>query len=166
MYHILDSLIRMLAPVLVHTAEEAWAAMQYKSQNIDSIHLATMPQVDDSIVPEQRWEKIMTLRDDALKVLEELRRTKQINSNQEASVKITFGDEEMVSLLNDFGIEQFAALCIVSEVILETAQGETKIEAQKSPHSKCQRCWNYWPSVGKIPDQPDLCTRCAKAVVG
>ncbi len=169
MYHILDSLVRMLAPVLVHTAEEAWAAMQYKSADLESVHLATMPQVDDSIdtaEAEQRWEKIMSLRDGVLKVLEELRQTKQINSNQEASVKISTADEDVIKLLNDFGIDQFAALCIVSEVTLQKSEGETKIEAQKSAYPKCRRCWNYWPTVGKNAGQPDLCKRCIKVVEG
>jgi isoleucyl-tRNA synthetase len=169
MYHILDSLVRMLAPVLVHTAEETWTAMQYKSADLESVHLTEMPKVDNSIdiaESEQRWEKIMSLRDEVLKVLEELRRTKQINSNQEASVKITISDEEVVRLLDEFGIDQFAALCIVSEVAVQKGEGETKIEAQKSTHSKCRRCWNYWPSVGKNIDHPDLCQRCLEVVTG
>jgi isoleucyl-tRNA synthetase len=169
MYRILDALVRMLAPVLVHTAEEAWAAMQYNSADLESVHLATMPQVDESIdtaEAEQQWEKIMSLRDEVLKVLEELRRTKQINSNQEASVKITTADGEIVNLLNDFGTCQFAALCIVSEVTLEKGQGDTKIRAEKSSYPKCQRCWNYWPSVGENTDHPDLCQRCVEVVTG
>jgi isoleucyl-tRNA synthetase len=164
MYHILDSLIRLLAPVLVHTAEEAWAAMQFKSQNVDTIHLSTIPTVETSIEAEQRWEKIMSVRDDVLKVLEELRQTKQINSNQEASVKITTGDQDIAGLLDDFGLDQFAALCIVSEVTLEKAEGQTKIEAQKSTYQKCRRCWNYWPTVGKNAEHPDLCRRCVEVI--
>jgi isoleucyl-tRNA synthetase len=164
MYHILDSIIKLLAPILVHTTEEAWAAMQFKSQDIETIHLADIPAVDTSIGTDRKWEKIMLLRDEVLKVLEGLRQTKQINSNQEASVKITAGDEETVNLLNSFGLDQFAALCIVSEVTLEKAEGQTKIEASKSTHSKCQRCWNYWPSVGKNTEHPDLCQRCIEVV--
>jgi len=167
MYRILDALVRMLAPILVHTAEEAWAAMQYKSQEPQSVHLATMPQVGGAIdVAEdgQRWEKIMSIRDDVLKVLEELRQTKQINSNQEASVKITTPDENVIKLLNDFGIDQFAALCIISEVVLEKGGGEARIEAKKSIYPKCQRCWNYWPTVGKNADYPDLCQRCIEVI--
>jgi isoleucyl-tRNA synthetase len=128
-----------------------------------------MPQVDDSIdtaESEEKWEKIMSLRDEVLKVLEELRQTKQINSNQEASVKITTSDEEVLRLLNEFGIDQFVALCIVSEVVIQQGEGETKVKAQKSVYPKCKRCWNYWPSVGKNADHPDLCQRCVEVVTG
>ena len=166
MYHILDALIKLLAPILVHTAEEAWAAVQFKSQDVESIHLAAIPELDNSIETEDRWTKIMSLRDEVLKVLEGLRQTKQINSNQEASVKITTADEKTIDLLNNFGLDQFAALCIVSEVTLEKSEGQTKIEAQKSTYPKCQRCWNYWPTVGKNADHPDLCQRCIEVVAG
>jgi isoleucyl-tRNA synthetase len=162
MYAILDALVRMLAPILAHTAEEAWAAMKFKSQDVDSVHLADMPKVDDSIDyknDEPRWEKLMALRDEALRVLEGLRKDKIIASNQEACV--TFNcDGEDAALLSDFGLEQFAVLCIVSEVKLQKTSGETTVTAEKSPHGKCQRCWNYWPTVGAGHEHPDLCTRC------
>jgi len=174
MYSILDSLVRMLAPILVHTAEEAWAAMKSTSVmrdasgEIDSVHLALMPKVDESIdykSEETRWEKLMALRDEALRVLEGLRRDKKITSNQEACV--TFNcDEEDTRILNEFGLEQFAAFCIVSEVKLQKASGETIVAAQKSSYEKCQRCWNYWPSVGTNGEHPDLCKRCIEVAFG
>jgi len=167
MYRILDCLVRMLAPVLVHTAEEAWAAMKFKSQETESVHLAEMPKVDDSIdfrSAESKWEKIMGLRDDVLRVLEGLRQEKKIASNQEASVTIYCEDGELAAILDEFGLEQFAALCIVSEVKLQKAAAETTVAAEKSSYQKCQRCWNYWPSVGADDEHPDLCKRCISVV--
>jgi len=166
MQKILDCLVRMLAPILVHTAEEAWAAMKFKSQDVESVHLAEMPKVDDSIDwknAESKWQKLMGLRDEVLRVLEGLRQEKKIASNQEASVTINCDDED-AGLLNDLGLEQFAALCIVSEVKLHKDTGETTITAQKSSFKKCQRCWNYWPSVGADKEYPDLCKRCVSVV--
>ncbi len=180
MYKILDSLVRMLAPILVHTAEEVWAAMktqnsnlsraeprELKTQNFESVHLAEMPKVDDSIdfkKDDQRWQKLMALRDEVLRVLEGLRRDKEIASNQQACVTIHCADEELTGLLKEFGLEQFAALCIVSEVKLQKAANETKVTAEKSSHNKCQRCWNYWPSVGADSEHPDLCKRCIEVI--
>jgi len=166
MYRILDSLVRMLAPILVHTAEEAWAAMKFKSQEAESVHIAAMPEVDDSIDlegDEAKWKKLMELRDEVLRVLEGLRQEKKIASNQEASVTINC-DDECEALLNEFGLQQFAALCIVSEVKVQKAVGETIIAAHKSSYNKCQRCWNYWPSVGKDAQHADLCERCVAVV--
>ncbi|UCC97884.1 MAG: isoleucine--tRNA ligase, partial [Phycisphaerales bacterium] len=70
MYSILDALVRMSAPILVHTGEEAWAAMKGTRDEADSVHLALMPKVDDSIdykSEQERWEKLMALRDEALR---------------------------------------------------------------------------------------------------
>jgi isoleucyl-tRNA synthetase len=97
-------------------------------------------------------------------VLEGLRRDKKIASNQEASVTINCGEEETEALLNELGLQQFAALCIVSEVKLQKSADATTVAAQKSEHNKCQRCWNYWPSVGSNSDCPDLCGRCIAVV--
>jgi len=178
MYKILDCLVRMLTPILVHTAEEAWAVMKSRDE-FESVHLAEMPKVDESIDwqgQEPRWQKLMELRDEVLRVLEGLRKEKKIASNQQACVNIYCEDEELAGILNEFGLEQFAALCIVSEVQLpvvarpgrdsQKAAGETTVAAQKSSHQKCQRCWNYWPSVGSDSEHPDLCERCIKVVRG
>ena len=181
MYRIADSLIRMLGPILVHTAEEAWEALKSslvargsslvksdKSDDTESVHLAEMPKVDESIdleSEEEKWQKLMELRDEALRVLEGLRQEKKIASNQEARVTINC-DEECAKLLNEFGLEEFAALCIVSDVKLQESTEERIVAAQKSSHEKCQRCWNYWPSVGEDGEYPDLCERCVSVVRG
>jgi isoleucyl-tRNA synthetase len=122
-----------------------------------------MPKVDASIdwqANEAKWQKLMSLRDAVLLDLEPLRKDKLIGSNQESSVTIKCGSEEAAAI-EQFGIKNFAALCIVSEVKLEKAEGPTQVIAQKSAHQKCQRCWNYWPSVGKDSQHPDVCERCA-----
>ena len=103
----------------------------------------------------------MGLRDEVLRVLEGLRQAKTIASNQQACVTINCEDED-ADLLNEFGLEPFAALCIASEVKLQRTVGETTVGAQKSTCEKCQRCWNYWPSVGANAEHPDLCQRCTE----
>jgi isoleucyl-tRNA synthetase len=108
----------------------------------------------------------MELRDEVLRVLEVLRKEKKIASNQEACVNIYCADEELAGLVEEFGPEQFAALCIVSEVKLQKAAGQTSVVAEKSSYNKCQRCWNYWPSVGADSEHPDLCKRCVEVVRG
>jgi len=166
MYHVLSALVRLLAPVLVHTMEEAWEAMKVKPEACDSVHLAHMPKVDPSIDhagQEAKWQLLMSLRDETLGELEPLRRDKVIASNQEASVTIRCTPED-AEVLKEFGAAQFAALCIVSDVKLEEGAAQTTITVGKSPHAKCQRCWNYWPSVGTNAGHPDICDRCAAVV--
>jgi isoleucyl-tRNA synthetase len=167
MYSILDCLARLLAPVLVHTAEEIYEAMTFKTEIAESIHLLKLPVADKTIdwqKEEPKWEKLMKLRDEVLKELEGLRQNQTIASNQESSITITTDDNDLINTVEQFGVKNFAALCIASEIKLVKAKSDKLISAQKSPHKKCQRCWNYWPSVGQNADNPELCGRCAKAV--
>jgi len=168
MNEILGSVVRMVAPILSHTAEEAWALMEHKPEDVQSVHLAHMPEVDPAIDFESeqpKWNKLIRVRDKTMRVLEELRQEKQISSNEEAKVKIRC-DAETAEILNDFGAGQFASLCIVSEVEIQSGADEFKVEAQKSENDKCRRCWNYRPSVGQDSENPDLCQRCAEVVRG
>ncbi len=166
MQMILDGLVRMLAPILAHTSEEAWAAMKNKSQNCESVHLALMPESNigvqnRALSNENSWESIMALRTHVLGKLEDLRKEEIIGSNQEASVKIATGSEDWLNI----DAETFASLCIVSEVSI--VKGESLvITADKCKHNKCERCWNYWPSVGSDSQYEDLCSRCAEVVKG
>ena len=167
MFKILDSLNRMLAPILVHTAEEVYEAMEVKAETADSVHLLSMPKVDVSIdwkKDEAKWEKLMHLRDEVLKELEGLRKNELIASNQESSIIINTDDGELISVVEKFGLDNFAALCIVSEVKLEKKKSDKLVNAQKSSHKKCQRCWNYWPSVEANAEYPDLCERCVNVI--
>jgi isoleucyl-tRNA synthetase len=169
MYKILDSMTRLLAPILAHTAEEIYEAMPVKSEVAESIHLLNMPKPDKAIdwqKEEQKWEKLMKLRDEVLKELEGLRKNEAIASNQESSVTISTDDADLIDVVEKFGEKNFAALCIVSEIKLNKQKAEKLITAEKSTHAKCARCWNYWPSVGKNPEQPELCERCAEVVKG
>lgn len=166
MAHILDAVVRLLAPVLAHTAEEAWAAIPCKSDPADTVHLAAMPKPDASINPAANadlWQTVMDLRDEVLKGLEALRKDQTIGSNQEAAVSITTPDDATLKAVEQIGADTFAAFCIVSEISIQKGDA-LRIKAEKSSHAKCQRCWNFWPSVGQNPDTPDLCDRCAAVV--
>jgi isoleucyl-tRNA synthetase len=163
---ILDAIIRMLAPILAHTSEESWAAMKFKSQDVETVHLAAMPQVCEKINTagkESKWDKIMTLRDEVLRTLEGLRQDGAIASNLEAAVSVVTDDDELFDAVNELSVESFAAFCIVSEVKISKGS-ENKVSAEKSSYAKCDRCWNYWPSVGTTDSHADLCQRCSDVV--
>jgi isoleucyl-tRNA synthetase len=167
MSKILDTLARFLAPILVHTAEEVYEAINFKTEPAQSVHLLKMPKVDKSVDFEKeqpKWDKLMSLRDEGLKELEGLRKNQTIASNQESTVTISTDDTDLISIVEQLGIKNFAALCIVSEVKLNKAKSQKLVSAEKSPHKKCQRCWNYWPSVGTNANNPELCARCAEVI--
>jgi len=162
----LDALIRLLAPILVHTCEEAWQALPHKSEDVDSVHLTHIPTPDAAIdweSGEPKWDRLLSLRDEVLRALEALRQDKTIASNQEASVTLACSDED-AARVEALGIDDFAALCIVSEVHLEKGHDVTTVRVDKCIHAKCDRCWNFRSTVGSQAVHSDLCDRCAAVV--
>ncbi|RME02323.1 MAG: isoleucine--tRNA ligase [Planctomycetota bacterium] len=170
MYAILTALIRLLAPILVHTAEEAWQELSHKDEEVESVHLAHFPHGNRSIRWRQnleKWTPLLQLRDRVLQELEKLRQEKTIQKSQEAAITITTSDAELVERLEEFGLEEFATFCIVSEVRLNVRKkGKTSVSAEKVDYAMCQRCWNYRPSVGENQEHPDLCARCWNVIIG
>jgi isoleucyl-tRNA synthetase len=163
-----EDLARMLAPILPHTAEEIWDVLPADRRG-PSIHLAEWPKPDprwDAPDEAERWEHLKKLRDLALVALEGMRKQKLIGSGQEASLWISTDEEGAARL--DRGL--LATLCMVSEVHVAADRpgpvppGEEVVTAEKSPHAKCERCWNYRSTVGEDAEHPTLCDRCARVV--
>jgi isoleucyl-tRNA synthetase len=160
-----DHLTRLLAPLIPHTAEESWDYRPAAPDKPTSVHLAEFPEADprwDDDRRDARWEQRLKLREQILFALEGLRRSKQIGSAQEARVRIATSQPERWLPERDL----LATLCIVSEVEIAadpSAITET-ITAEKSTHAKCERCWNYRPTVGQNTLHPTLCERCARVI--
>jgi isoleucyl-tRNA synthetase len=167
-YIILTTLIRMIAPILCFTAEEAWSMMPGAAD--ESVHLTTWPDLKDikddkKIVA--KYERIFQMRNDILMALEEKRQAKIIGAPLEANVVITAKAQELFNFLNGFK-DELAAVFIVSSVQLKTPDSgldkDYKIEVEKSVDAKCERCWNYRPSVGKDEEFKNLCDKCRDVV--
>lgn len=174
--HTLLSLVRLVAPVMVFTSDELWAEIQYKDEDVDTVHLASWPSpktewVDDAL--NKKWDTITQVREDVAKSLEHLRSAKLIGNSLEASVDIFIDNKELFDLIKEYAID-LAMIFIVSEVNLndvkqpDSAQGQTLkelwIKATVSGNKKCDRCWNYRDNVGTNPDFLTLCHRCIDIV--
>ncbi|MGO9919627.1 MAG: isoleucine--tRNA ligase [Isosphaeraceae bacterium] len=160
-----DNLARLLAPLIPHTAEELWEYAPATRGMLPSVHLAQFPEPGpewDDEKRDSRWDDLLKLREQVLVALEGLRKTKQIGSAQEAKVQVTTARPEY--WLPDR--ELLATLCIVSdvEIIPDPTATVERITADRSPHGKCERCWNYRTSVGKNARHPGLCERCVRVI--
>jgi isoleucyl-tRNA synthetase len=160
-----DRLARLLAPLMSHTAEELWDFAPAAPERPVSIHLTEFPDVEpewDDQARNSRWEGLLKLREAVLVALESLRKSKQIGSAQEALVRVA--TNRPADWLPDR--ELLAALCIVSDVeIIQDSQASSEtITADRSPHAKCERCWNHRPGVGKCVQHPTLCERCVGVI--
>jgi isoleucyl-tRNA synthetase len=161
MARVLDALARLLAPVLVFTADEAW---EYSGKTT-SVHLETFPEVDAAFtdkVLEERVEKLLALRGVIAQAVEPARQAKQIGNALEGAVTLALADEALLGSLrgSEADLEEFF---ILSDLTL-TAGPETKASIVPTAHKKCARCWRHRASVGANAAHPELCERCAEVV--
>jgi isoleucyl-tRNA synthetase len=161
LYKIVRDLSRLLAPILVFTADEAWENLP--AQNVESVHIAEFPKAGDlgDTTLQSNWERLFAIRDLVLKSLEEARNAKAIGSSLEAKVVLTV-DGETTRFLMDY-FDQLRYVFIVSQV--EVHEGDTmKVEIKKADGEKCERCWNYSVRVGEFKEYPTVCERCFEAL--
>jgi isoleucyl-tRNA synthetase len=130
-----------------------------------SVHLAEFPEPDpawDYDADDARWEELLKLREQILIALEGLRKSKQIGSAQEAKVFVATSRPEY--WLPDG--ELLATLCNVSEVeiVADSTATVEAVTAEHASYSKCERCWNYRPTVGQSAEHPTLCERCVRVL--
>ncbi len=161
LYRITETFCRLLAPILVFTADEAWENIP--GQTVPSVHLAEFPKAaannDSELL--SNWERIFAIRDQVLRALEEARNAKQIGSSLEAKVILTT-DTGTTRFLLDY-YEQLRYIFIVSQV--EVHEGDAfNVEVQKASGTKCERCWNYSTRVGEFANYPTVCERCNDAI--
>jgi isoleucyl-tRNA synthetase len=113
----------------------------------------------------QRWERLQEVRRRVNKVLEEARKEKGLGQSLAAKVTIS-ADESTVDFLKTFG-RDLESIFIVSEVELvagaePVSPGENfAVTISAAAGEKCERCWGYVVGVGKSPDFPGVCPRCA-----
>ncbi|WP_090659526.1 isoleucine--tRNA ligase [Nitrosomonas marina] len=167
LYHITHSLIRLFAPILSFTAEEAWEHLS--GQPDDSVLLHTwhhFPEQPDAQQLCDRWSRIRVLRAQVLKKLEDARAQGKIGSSLAATVNIRAGGNDctlLQSLENDLRF-----VLITSESRVEAAETAQILEVTVTPsrHSKCERCWHYRSDVGQHSEHPNLCGRCISNLDG
>jgi isoleucyl-tRNA synthetase len=161
-----DHLTRLLAPIIPHTADELWDYRPGTAAKLANVHLAEFPAPDpqwDDDQRDARWDELLKLREQILIALEGLRKNKTIGSAQEARVRIKTSRPD--HWLSDQ--ELLAMLCNVSEVEIAADPAATAVEVVTAEHAlyaKCERCWNYRPTVGQSAEHPTLCERCVRVL--
>jgi isoleucyl-tRNA synthetase len=165
LYRMLQTLLRLMAPILCHTAEEAWGYLPGVGEK-DSVHLQDWPEPDPGLESpglEEDFRLLLELREAAHKAMEEKRASKEINSSLEAVLHLRLPERyrEIVEPRLHFLPTWF----IVSGVEVEFHSGEeVEVRAKRSDGKKCPRCWNFRWDVGADGAFPELCARCAAVV--
>lgn len=168
LYRILVDFTKLLAPILCFTSQEIWSYVPKMPGMQEYVVFEQMPEAKEPAGQAftEKWNRIMAIRDDVKKVLEQARTDKMIGSSLEAALTL-YCNEELYGFLNAIPMDEMADLFIVSQVRLEQGEGGVKglveglgVQAAHAAGNKCLRCWKYEASVG----ENGLCPRCAKVL--
>ncbi len=168
LYRILVDFTKLLAPILCFTSQEIWSYIPKLDGMKDYVVFEQMPEAkaaaDEAF--EAKWDRIMAIRDDVKKVLEQARADKVIGSALEAGLTL-YCSKDVYDFLNAIPMDELADLFIVSHVDLVEGEGGVKglveglgVSAAHAAGNKCLRCWKYETTVG----EDGLCPRCAKVL--
>ncbi len=166
LFLILDTMTKIMAPILCFTCDEIWQAMPHRECddgrnvlfNDMNQPFAEYALSDDAMA---RWEKIIQIRDAVNGALEAARAGKKIGKSLEAKVKLTVPAED--AFLAEMDAGALADLLIVSQAEAETGAA-LAVAVEPAGGAKCERCWKQTASVGGGGAHPTLCARCAAAV--
>jgi len=178
LWRIGEALVRLIAPIMSFTADEVWGYMPKMLSRPDSVHLALFPNANDvtgeirdreqALKVKADWEKLFTIRTEALKGLEELRKDKTINANLEAHVTLT-AEGDTFNVLSQYA-KFLPGFFVVSQVsVVNGKPGSDNpagvgVHASKADGIKCERCWNFSTHVGECQNYPTVCERCCAAL--
>ena len=172
-----EALVRLLAPMMSFTADEIWRYLPGVLGRPESVHLAEFfsgPEITGNISTAEDlnslrsdWEKLLSVRSEVLKALEEARNRKLIGGSLEGQVSIS-APQELLPVLERHAAD-LRYLFIVSGVEVQASPagdgaGSLHVRVTKAPGQKCERCWNYSIHVGENPSYPTICERCTEVL--
>ncbi len=173
MYHIVQALVRWMAPVLAFTSEEAWNYIPGESSEtiFTEIWYEKLFAYESDAITTADWENIRAVKNTVNKSIEALRVNKTLGGSLEAEVTIYANDEYFASLnkLKD----ELRFVLITSKASVENGEGGEASDLEgiglliaKSEHEKCDRCWHRREDIGQTPSHETLCARCVENVDG
>jgi isoleucyl-tRNA synthetase len=162
MHTTFDHLVRLLAPILAFTADEAWSHFGRP----DSVHLELLPKSDPKLLDLQAVadvEALLRARALVAQSIEAVRQQKLIGNSLEAQVKLTLPLGDRVHRLDHDEVEEFL---ILSHLEIVTREGDAIATTTRTKRARCERCWRHRAAVGTIQAHPTLCDRCAAVIDG
>ncbi len=167
LYHITHSLVRLMAPILSFTAEEAWEVLSGKNDHsvfVGEWHQMLDAQMDANTI--RAWSKLETWRAKVNKQLEEARTAGLIGSALAAEVDVYAAGEDYDALARLGDDLRFVFITSRATVRRAASETEPHIDVSASLHTKCERCWHYRADVGNDANHPELCGRCVSNLFG
>jgi isoleucyl-tRNA synthetase len=166
MYKLALALSKLLAPMIVFTADEAWCHLPNKPKDeadLGSVHVTLLPKVSGQSISDQLradWELLTQLRESALGQLDELKKQVGLNKASEAEV-VYHLPADVLSRFKTWGVDLEDAVGVGNAVLAESSTPSVKIVDARQTHAACARCWKRRPGVNPTTQ---LCERCTAAV--
>ncbi len=166
LWHITTSLLRVMAPFLSFTAEEAYAIFSPGHTTIFAETYHELPGVPGHEALLAKWTTIRAIRADVLKEIEAQREAGKVGSSLQAEVDLHLAGERhaLVATLGDD--LKFVTLTSRATLHAAPAAEAEKIEVSPTAHRKCDRCWHWRADVGTEAAHPTLCGRCVSNLFG
>jgi len=180
MYHIIEAMVRWLAPITSFTADEIWKSIPGKrgeSVFFETWYDRLFPLNESETMNFSFWKNLQETRTLVSKQLEQLRVSGDIGSSLDAEVDLYCDDElyrNLCSLKDELRfvlIVSYARVHPLSEAPAAAIEcnfennDSLKIVCKASEHTKCVRCWHHREDVGSHSEHPELCGRCIDNVV-
>ncbi len=162
LWHITNSLLRLMAPILSFTAEEAWAVFGGKGEKSvfeETWHSLPDAGLESSVIAQ--WESVRQFRELVTKKIEEKRERKEVGSSLAAELDIGAQGPTYEALLR-LGDELRFVLITSRATVSESKGAPVQIDVKASAHPKCERCWHYRADV----NPEGLCGRCESNLHG
>ena len=167
LHHVLQTLVRLMAPILSFTAEEIWQVLVRDPDDSVMLHgWHDLPAQDGEQALVERWSALRGVRAEVQRVLEGLRTEGKIGSSLAAEVDVRVAGAKY-DLLASLGDDlRFVMISSAARAVRVEDSAQEAIVAVPSAHAKCARCWHYRQDVGSDPDRPELCGRCVSNLDG
>ena len=179
LWHIVEALVRWMAPILSFTADEIWghlAGEREKYVFTEEWYQGLFGLANDEPMNDAYWDQLLKVRSEVNKVIEQARADKKVGGALEASVTL-FAEPELATRLQALGNElrfvlltseaQVADLALASDEAVQSEQVKgLRILLGKAQGEKCPRCWHYSNDIGANPEQAQICGRCYSNVAG
>ncbi|MFC7513393.1 isoleucine--tRNA ligase [Herbaspirillum sp. GCM10030257] len=171
-WHITQALLRVMAPILSFTAEEAWAVFAgpegyaESDETIFTQVYYALPEIADRDMLLTKYAVLREVRTDVTKQLEEVRVAGGIGSSLQAEIEIKASGDKF-SLLNSLDDDlKYVFITSAAKVTQVNNAAEEAVTVTPSAHQKCERCWHYRADVGAHAEHPGLCGRCFNNLFG
>ena len=167
LHHILQTLTKLIAPVLSFTAEEIWQVLSAsKDESVFLQNFHTLPAIEDADVLRMQWRRLRLIRGWVSKQLEEARTQDKIGSSLQAGIVIAAHPDDAKFLLAFDDDLRFLFITSKTSVESSAAIQTMEIKVEASTHPKCARCWHYRADVGSNAEHTTICGRCVSNLFG